>query len=314
MSFWSGERLAIELKHLLKDDFNPAQIDCASYRLRLGDQAFVTSDKSFNAAPGEPLVQSIGDPPSHIIKIPPGQFAFLLTQEIVKVPRSALALISMRAGQKFKGLINVSGFHVDPGWEGRLIFGVYNAGPSDIILHKGQELFLIVYADLDRPSQNVYKGSGNGRNGISSELIQGMTGQVFSPMLLQRKIEELNKNLQDANNKLKDLETQLRVQLITHTASFQSFEEKQRIYFFVTKGVAGFVAAIVVLFISSLSTDSGKRVAGEWIQSVINVTHKSSTTSLKNNGVDQAVSSSQVHISESKPPPPKQVTSSPASQ
>ena len=60
----------------------------------------------------------------------PGQFAFLLTDEIVEVPDSAMALISIKAKIKWRGLINVSGFHVDPGFKGRLIFSVYNAGPG----------------------------------------------------------------------------------------------------------------------------------------------------------------------------------------
>ena len=49
--------------------------------------------------------------------IPPGQFAFLLTEEVVSVPPDALAFISIRAKTKFRGLVNVSGFHVDPGYQ-----------------------------------------------------------------------------------------------------------------------------------------------------------------------------------------------------
>lgn len=54
--------------------------------------------------------------------IPKGQFALLITEEIVKVPNNALAFISFKAKYKYKGLINVSGFHVDPGWYGKLTF------------------------------------------------------------------------------------------------------------------------------------------------------------------------------------------------
>jgi dCTP deaminase len=48
------------------------------------------------------------------------------------------------------GLINVSGFHVDPGFYGKLIYAVYNAGPSEIHLSRGTEMFLIWFADLDK--------------------------------------------------------------------------------------------------------------------------------------------------------------------
>lgn len=193
MTFWSGDRLLVELPNLI-DKFDKDFVDCASYRLRLGDQAFVTQDQFAQPSPTASLIQALDPaPPNNTIVIPPGQFAFLLTEEEVTVPPGAIALISMRAGLKFKGLINVSGFHVDPGFKGKLLFGVYNAGPSPIVLQKLQELFLIVYADLDRVSSDdyCYDGSARNRAGISPDLIQGMTGQVFSPMLLQRKMDEI---------------------------------------------------------------------------------------------------------------------------
>lgn len=72
---------------------------------------------------------------------PPGQFAFILAEETVRVPPSAMAFISMRATFKMKGLVNVSGFHVDPGWNGPLIFAVHNAGPGPVHLQRGLPLF-----------------------------------------------------------------------------------------------------------------------------------------------------------------------------
>jgi dCTP deaminase len=119
-----------------------------------------------------------------------GQFAFLLTEESVSVPKNAIALINMRTKLKFKGLINVSGFHVDPGFTGKLIFGVYNAGAQPIFLERRQPIAMIVYADLDRYTSNVYRGDAANRKNIGTHLVQDMTGQVFSPMLLQRQMKD----------------------------------------------------------------------------------------------------------------------------
>lgn len=193
MAFWSGEKLAIELPKGLIEPYELKNLDCASYRLCVGEQAFVTSDKFVNSAPSDPLITKLGDLPNHTLRIPPGQFAFLLTHEIVHVPANAIALISMRAKYKFKGLINVSGFHVDPGWRGKLLFSVYNAGASEIIIEKGEALFLIVYSDLDQPSKkpHIYEGSSQNQANIKTELVKDMTGQVFSPLMLQRQVEDL---------------------------------------------------------------------------------------------------------------------------
>ena len=191
MSFWSGERLAVELPKGLVVPFDPKRIDCASYPLCVGDQAFVTSDKFADSHPGDPIVTVLSSPPHHTIRIPPGQFAFLLTDEVVAVPDTAIALISIKTKYKFQGLINVSGFHVDPGFHGKLLFSLYNAGPSEVILEKGQTMFMIVYADLDQATTKLYNRAANGRTGIDPSLVQGMTSQVFSPLMLQRRIEAL---------------------------------------------------------------------------------------------------------------------------
>jgi dCTP deaminase len=136
-----------------------------------------------------------------MLRIAPGQFAFILTEESVEVPDNAIALISMRAKYKFKGLINVSGFHVDPGWRGNLLFSIYNAGPQAVIIKKGDPLFLIVYADLDRGSTKVYSGDAKGQASIKSGLLSDLTGQVFSPKVLQTKLDETNAYIQDLKNK-----------------------------------------------------------------------------------------------------------------
>lgn len=190
MAFWSGEKLAQRLPVLISN-FDPNNLDCASYRLCVGDQVFATSDKFSSSAPTDPLVSVLGNSPNNILRIRPGQFAFLMTQESVRVPDDALALISMRAGYKFKGLINVSGFHVDPGWEGKLLFSVYNAGPAEVIVQLGDPMFLIVYADLDCSSTKVYTGGSKGQTQIKAALLQNMTEQIFSPLMLQRQVEVL---------------------------------------------------------------------------------------------------------------------------
>lgn len=191
MSFWSGERLKIELAKGLVDPFDPNKIDCASYPLGVGGEAFVTSDRFGSTGVNYPVVTVFEAPPKHTLRIPPGQFAFLLTDETVSVPKNAIALISIKAKHKFQGLINVSGFHVDPGWCGKLLFSVYNAGPSEVLIMRGQTMFMIVYADLDQPTEHFYNGAANHRSGIDMSLIQGMNSQVFSPLMLQRQMEAL---------------------------------------------------------------------------------------------------------------------------
>lgn len=192
MTFWSGEKLAEELqRQALVEPFSPGNIDCASYRLSVGTQAFVTDDSFAKKRPRGRIITVLGEAPDHTIRILPGQFAFFLTFETVRVPNNAIALISMRAKYKFQGLINVSGFHVDPGWNGKLLFTVYNAGSAEVVVERLEQLFLIVYGDLDRVSSETYKGKYQGQDSIRPSMVKDMMAQVFSPLMLQRKVEEL---------------------------------------------------------------------------------------------------------------------------
>lgn len=128
MAFWSGAKLKTELpRRSLVTDYDQARVDCAAYTLRMGRQYYVSASE--DTSPTN-KIEKLKD--GECAAIPAGQFAFLLTEEIVTVPPGVIAFISMKSEFKFRGLVNVSGFHVDPGFSGPLKFAVFNAGPSTI--------------------------------------------------------------------------------------------------------------------------------------------------------------------------------------
>jgi dCTP deaminase len=189
MTFWSGETLADRLPSLITP-FDAAQIDCAAYRLRVGPEAYVSpTGESNDAATKTKVSLDLGE----AFTVPPGQFAFLLTEERVKVPNNALAFISVRATVKFRGLVNVSGFHVDPGYNGRLVFSVFNAGPGSVHLARGDDCFLIWYADLDR--ETALAKSGPGFHDIPTKLINPIAGEIQSFAGLLAKIKATEKRM-----------------------------------------------------------------------------------------------------------------------
>lgn len=203
--FWSGDKLKEKLSSIvISEDGSIANIkvDCAAVSLTVGDEVYITpSDPDNSKDTG--VKKKLTDEKSQFV-IPKGQFAFLLTSEIISVPSDALAFISFKASYKFKGLINVSGFHVDPGWNGRLTFSVYNAGPLDITLEKGDTFALIWFADLDRASSNdyIYKTPTPLPTTLNSKLISNMTGEVFSPTKLKGEIDALKKEILTLESKI----------------------------------------------------------------------------------------------------------------
>lgn len=194
MTFWSSQTLESRLGQLVTGPASP-KVDCNSIELTVGREVYVTPNLTdIYTTTKQQLAQE------QAFQIPPGQFAFLLTEEAVKVPTKAMAFISMKATFKMKGLINVSGFHVDPGWEGPLVFAVFNAGPAPVHLQRGLPLFLIWYADLDEPSEK--RKPTPGATTISPTLISSLTGGNDSLFALDQRLKDGVKKLEAEDRKL----------------------------------------------------------------------------------------------------------------
>ena len=174
MTFWSQERVVLESKaHGLVQGFQEGQMEHGAYALTVSAEYAITTANGG----GEKRTAS----PGEHITIPPGQFALLLTKESVSIPSTALGLISIKSKVKLRGLMNVSGFHVDPGFTGQLKFSVYNAGNQSLDLTPGQPLFLLWYNALDQPTIHLYKGERQGQNSITPDDVSSIRGLVGSP-------------------------------------------------------------------------------------------------------------------------------------
>lgn len=202
MAFWSSQTLEKQLDKLVdKPDTN--LVDCNAVTLRVGREIYITPGLE-QPAPNSHTKRLLGENES--FAIPPGQFAFLLTEEVVTIPPTAMGLISMKATYKLKGIVNVSGFHIDPGWSGPLIFAVFNAGPAPVHLQRGLPLFLLWIADLDEESEK--RKTKKGPDDIPPTMINNITGVVDS-------IYALDKRMRDELKKLTDKDTELSNRLHT---------------------------------------------------------------------------------------------------
>ena len=138
MGFLTNEELKTEVEKLLGVTFDVDRASGASYDLALGEEVYISGDEY-------PKLLSDAKP---YVTIPRGQFALLMTKEEVSMPNNYLGLISIRFSVKALGLINVSGFHVDPGYKGKIVFSVFNAGPNDVVLRYDTAVFMIFFYKL----------------------------------------------------------------------------------------------------------------------------------------------------------------------
>lgn len=190
------ELIELQKTHKVVDPFQDNRINNGAYELSLGAEVFLTDSKTGK-------VEILSNDTNRGVDINPGQFALLLTKEKVNIPKNKIAFISIKAGEKLKGLVNVSGFHVDPGFHDHLLFSVYNAGPSTIVLNINEPYFPIWFAELkteleDNEAYNDNNDHYGKLSHIPSKYIEFLKrGELTSPKALFDKIKEVEASLNE---------------------------------------------------------------------------------------------------------------------
>jgi len=169
---------------ILFSAFDISSLQPANYDLHLGKECYVTTEKY-------PKILETSD---GAISIEPGEFGILTTHEYIYVPSDLLGLISLKFTYKKQGLVNISGFHVDPGYHGRIIFAVYNTGPKSILLRYKDPVFMIMYDTLEKRTAIEYKGSTF--TNIPVDIISNLKGPSVSVMNLNERIKSLETHVQ----------------------------------------------------------------------------------------------------------------------
>jgi dCTP deaminase len=166
--FWSSETLKRRVPaEKIVDPYEASAVNACCYELSVGEEAFVTGESA----------------------------KVILTHETLKMPLDVIGLLSIKFGWKARGLINVSGFHVDPGFEGKLVFSMYNAGVQTIHLGFKSRLFLLWLCPVDEPTSDKYHGKHNKQEHLPDEAITNLAARMPSPFSLEKDLESLRNEL-----------------------------------------------------------------------------------------------------------------------
>ncbi len=139
-------------KEILIEPFSEESLQPAGYDLRVGDEAYLRG-KIVNVKELETLV------------IPPKAHALILTLERIKLPDDIMGDMKLRSSLAREGLIGSLAW-VDPGWDGKLTLGVYNASDKPVELSYGERFVQIAFIRLEGPARNPYRGRYQGSGGI----------------------------------------------------------------------------------------------------------------------------------------------------
>lgn len=169
---------------LIDGYYEEAYLHQSSYDLRLGSQVYVA---------GKNAPEDLTDEMPYLT-LAPGQFAMLTCYERVNLRDTGeekyMAFIALRSKFKFQGLVNISGFHVDPTHRGTLLFAVQNVGPRDILLRFKEPTFTIFFA---RVMDGIGPEERKELNGIELQDVQNLGGGSFTISELRKEITELRR-------------------------------------------------------------------------------------------------------------------------
>jgi dCTP deaminase len=147
--------------------------------MRLGEEYFLVGSESPKRLTDE----------EPYLCLPPGQFALLTTYESVEIPKSLIAFISVRTQFKLQGLVNISGFHVDPTFKGTLQFAVQNLSSNDIRLKFKEPTFTIFFSELSDGNVGKYRDPDG--TGISLKHVQMFGGSSVTIASLHKEVDRL---------------------------------------------------------------------------------------------------------------------------
>jgi deoxycytidine triphosphate deaminase len=111
---------------------------------------FVLSDDFLKAEYGVPTRVSELEPEKRSEAIvSPGEVVYVLSKETVSLPQRMYMNLSANRGMSEYGVLTLGGFTVDPGYTGRLMFGLFNYSSTSFKLIPGKKLVGAVFYSLE---------------------------------------------------------------------------------------------------------------------------------------------------------------------
>lgn len=105
------------------------------------------------------------------------------------MPDELIGFISVRTQYKLQGLVNISGFHIDPSFEGTLQFAVQNLSSSDIRLKFKEATFTVFFCSLE-PGDIGKRREPDG-DGIRLKHVQMFGGNSVTIASLHKDVDKL---------------------------------------------------------------------------------------------------------------------------
>jgi deoxycytidine triphosphate deaminase len=131
-----------------RDTFDQTAIDRAAYNLRLDDQEIIADGNLYYHQENPYQIQLHHGK----IELPARKVTIITSIERFHMPSDLVARGGVSLGWANKGLVGLFGPQIDPGYSGPFIAVVWNSGPQNLELNRGDHIIKLEFHTLEKPS------------------------------------------------------------------------------------------------------------------------------------------------------------------
>lgn len=187
-------KVAMQSGELEIENFYEVSLQPASYDGRVGNRALLGgADSEINVAR------------SRSVTIRPGEFILLTTREKLKLSDNIAGNLGLRSYYGRKGLMLLAGLQIDPGFEGHLVIGGYNAAPRKLVLDYEAPFVTIEFHRLSAAVETPYVSGEEQKRGeiprIDKDYLRTLETQSLSD--LANELRTLTSNVNSMQRQLK---------------------------------------------------------------------------------------------------------------
>lgn len=148
--------------------------------------------------------------------IEPGEVVFALTEETLDLPNNMIANLSPKRKLGHEGILIITGFCIDPLYNGKLLVGMYNFSSSPFPIMPGKKLIAALFYELQEDEVEEFKRPDACIQDFPEDIVNMM--ERYSPI----SIESLNNDLSNVHSKLNSLEKRF----VESNRWFEKYQEK----------------------------------------------------------------------------------------
>lgn len=147
--------------------------------------------------------------------IEPGEVVFALTEERLRLPADIVAQLSPKRKLSHLGILTVGGLCVDPGYQGRLLLGLFNISSTPFRLLPLRKVIAATFYRLEEGERGDFPAAPEPLEDFPAELVQVM--EKYKPVALQ--------SVNDGLRSLEKAVEAIRAQISSHEQWSQQFKQ-----------------------------------------------------------------------------------------